>query len=127
MIVDGMQSTFGRKPQIKGVPDNIDYYDEIILGTPIWAGMPAAPVYTFIKKYGIADKIDAVFTFSGGGDNDRCKAQLSKTLKNIKNEVALADRNSEMAKNNHDKLEKFIMDIKQNIGALMYKMNIMKN
>ena len=83
MIVDGMQSTFGRKPQIKGVPDNIDYYDEIILGTPIWAGMPAAPVYTFIKKYGIADKIDAVFTFSGGGDNDRCMAQLSKTLKNI--------------------------------------------
>ena len=29
-----------------------------------------------------------------------------------KNEVALADRNSEMAKDNHDKLEKFIMDIK---------------
>ena len=53
MIVGGMQSTFGRKPQIKGVPDNIDYYDEIILGTPIWAGMPAAPVNTFIKKYGI--------------------------------------------------------------------------
>ena len=53
--------------------------------------------------------------------------RVSKTLKNIKNEVALADRNSEMAKNNHDKLEKFIMDIKQNIGALMYKMNIMKN
>ena len=37
---------------------------------------------------------------------------MTKTLKNIKNEVALADRNSEMAKNNHDKLEKFIMDIK---------------
>ena len=33
-------------------------------------------------------------------------------LKNIKNQVALADRNSEMAKDNHDKLEKFIMDIK---------------
>ena len=81
MLVGGMQSTFGRKPQIKGVPDNIDYYDEIILGTPIWAGMPAAPVNTFIKKYGIADKIDAVFTFSGGGDNDRCMAQLSKHLK----------------------------------------------
>ena len=30
MIVGGMQSTFGRKPQIKGVPDNIDYYDEIL-------------------------------------------------------------------------------------------------
>ena len=51
MLVGGMQSTFGRTPKIKGVPDNIDYYDEIILGTPIWAGLPASPVNTFIKKY----------------------------------------------------------------------------
>lgn len=112
MLVGGMQSTFGKTPKIKGVPDNIDYYDEIILGTPIWAGMPASPVNTFIKKYGVADKIDAVFTFSGGGDNDRCIAQLSKRLKNLKNTVALADRSSEKAKDNQEKLEKFVMDVK---------------
>lgn len=98
MLVGGMQSTFGRRPKIKGVPDNIDYYDEIILGMPVWAGMPASPVNTFIKNYGVADKIDAVFTFSGGGDNDRCLAQLSKSLKNIKSQVALADRNSNTAR-----------------------------
>lgn len=112
MIVGGMQATFGKTPKIKGVPDNIDYYDEIILGTPVWAGMPASPVNTFIKKYGVADKIDAVFTFSGGGDNDRCIAQLSKSLKNLKNTVALADRSSDKAKDNQEKLEKFVMDIK---------------
>ena len=112
MIVGGMQSTFGRKPQIKGVPDNIDYYDEIILGMPIWAGLPAAPVNTFIKKYGVADRINAVFTFSGGGDNDRCIAQLSKKLKNLKSEVALADRHSDKAKDNKEKLEQFVKDIK---------------
>ena len=112
MLVGGMQSTFGRRPKIKGVPDNIDYYDEIILGMPVWAGMPASPVNTFIKNYGVADKIDAVFTFSGGGDNDRCLAQLSKSLKNIKSQVALADRNSNTAKDNEEKLEKFVMSIK---------------
>lgn len=112
MLVGGMQATFGKTPKIKGVPDNIDYYDEIILGTPIWAGMPASPVNTFIKKYGVADKIDAVFTFSGGGDNDRCIAQLSKSLKNLKNTAALADRSSDKAKDNQEKLEKFVMDIK---------------
>ena len=112
MLVGGMQSTFGRRPKIKGVPDNIDYYDEIILGMPVWAGMPASPVNTFIKNYGVADKIDAVFTFSGGGDNDRCLAQLSKSLKNIKSQVALADRNSNAAKDNQEKLEKFVMSIK---------------
>ena len=107
MLVGGMQSTFGRRPKIKGVPDNIDYYDEIILGMPVWAGMPASPVNTFIKNYGVADKIDAVFTF-----NDRCLAQLSKSLKNIKSQVALADRNSNTAKDNEEKLEKFVMSIK---------------
>ena len=112
MLVGGMQSTFGRRPKIKGVPDNINYYDEIILGMPVWAGMPASPVNTFIKNYGVADKIDAVFTFSGGGDNDRCLAQLSKSLKNIKSQVALADRNSNAAKDNQEKLEKFVMSIK---------------
>lgn len=112
MLVGGMQSTFGRRPKIKGVPDNIGYYDEIILGMPVWAGMPASPVNTFIKNYGVADKIDAVFTFSGGGDNDRCLAQLSKSLKNIKSQVALADRNSNAAKDNQEKLEKFVMSIK---------------
>ncbi|MFR2511265.1 MAG: flavodoxin family protein [Lachnospira eligens] len=109
MLVGGMQSTFGRRPKIKGVPDNINYYDEIILGMPVWAGMPASPVNTFIKSYGVADKIDAVFTFSGGGDNDRCLLQLSKSLKNLKNQVALADRNSDKAKDNEEKLDKFVM------------------
>ena len=96
MLVGGMQSTFGR----------------IILGTPIWAGLPASPVNTFIKKYGVADRINAVFTLSGGGDNDRCLAQLSKKLKNLKSEVALADRHSDKAKDNPEKLEQFVKNIK---------------
>ena len=53
-----------------------------------------------------------MFTFSGGGDNDRCLAQLSKSLKNIKSQVALADRSNNAAKDNQEKLEKFVMSIK---------------
>ena len=117
MIVGGMQSTFGRKPQIKGVPDNIDYYDEIILGTPIWAGMPAAPVtmekqkdlflscfrksikyIVLIQGIWLAFILPYCYGNKQAGEEFIC--------------FALADRNSEMAKDNHDKLEKFIMDIK---------------
>ena len=112
MLVGGMQSTFGRRPKIKGVPDNIDYYDEIILGMPVWAGMPACPRKRLHRGPKQAGKIDAVFTFSGGGDNDRCLAQLSKSLKNIKSQVALADRNNNASKDNEEKLEKFVMSIK---------------
>ena len=36
----------------------------------------------------------------------------TKSLKNIKSQVALADRNSNTAKDNEEKLEKFVMSIK---------------
>ena len=37
---------------------------------------------------------------------------LSKKLKNLKSEVALADRHSDKAKDNKEKLEQFVKDIK---------------
>ena len=111
MMRGGMQSTFGMKPDIKGVPENISDYDEIILGTPIWAGKAASPVNTFISKYGIENKVTAVFTFSGGGDNDKCILKLSQLLKNMKNQIALADRNSNMADKNSERLKEFVKSI----------------
>lgn len=111
MMRGGMQSTFGMKPDIKGVPENISDYDEIILGTPIWAGKAASPVNTFISKYGIENKVTAVFTFSGGGDNDKCILKLSQLLKNMKNQIALADRNSNMADKNSERLKELVKSI----------------
>ena len=107
ILVGGMQSSFGLSPAIKGVPENISEYDEIIVGVPIWAGKAAAPINTLIKKYKIADKITAVFTFSGGGDNDKCIEALSKKLSNLKVNVALADRSNAAAENNTSKLDEF--------------------
>lgn len=81
MFVGGMQSTFVRRPKIKGVPDNIDYYDEIILGMPVWAGMPASPVNTFIKNYGVADKIDACLHSAVAGTMTDVLHSCQKVLK----------------------------------------------
>ena len=81
MLVGGMQSTFGRTPKIKGVPDNIDYYDEIILGMPIWAGLPAAPVNTFIKKYGVADRINGSLHSVAAGTTTDVLCSCQRNLK----------------------------------------------
>lgn len=108
MMLGGMQSTFGICPKIKGVPENIADYDQIILGTPIWAGKVASPVNTLIKKYGIADKITSVFTFSGGGDNDKCILALNKLLKNMNNNIALADKANKMSERNEERIQQFV-------------------
>lgn len=111
MFLGGMQASLGFTPEIKGVPQDLEAYEEIILGTPIWAGKEASPIHTLLKKYAIADRVYAVFTFSGGGDNEKCIASLSKTLVNLKCNVALADRAHESSSNNPQKLKQFVEDI----------------
>lgn len=61
----------------------------------------------------IAEGIVAVFTFSGGGDNKRCIAKLSKRLPRLKVEVALANRDSDLAIHNADKIHHFIKEVER--------------
>lgn len=108
-----MQAMFGMKPAIQELSKNIKEYDVLILGTPIWAGTIAAPVHSFLNKCQVLDKIVAVFTFSGGGDNKRCIAKLSKRLPRLKVEVALANRDSDLAIHNADKIHHFIKEVER--------------
>lgn len=113
LALGGMQAMFGMKPAIQELSKNIKEYDVLILGTPIWAGKIAAPVHSFLNKYQVLDKIVAVFTFSGGGDNKRCIAKLSKRLPRLKVEVALANRDSDLAIHNADKIHHFIKEVER--------------
>lgn len=113
LALGGMQAMFGMKPAIQELSKNIKEYDVLILGTPIWAGTIAAPVHSFLNKYQVLDKIVVVFTFSGGGDNKRCIAKLSKRLPRLKVEVALANRDSDLAIHNADKIHHFIKEVER--------------
>lgn len=113
LALGGMQAMFGMKPAIQELSKNIKEYDVLILGTPIWAGTIAAPVHSFLNKYQVLDKIVAVFTFSGGGDNKRCIAKLSKRLPRLKVEVALANRDSDLAIHYADKIHHFIKEVER--------------
>ena len=113
LALGGMQAMFGMKPAIQELSKNIKEYDVLILGTPIWAGTIAAPVHSFLNNYQVLDKIVAVFTFSGGGDNKRCIAKLSKRLPRLKVEVALANRDSDLAIHNADKIHHFIKEVER--------------
>jgi len=45
-------------------------YDLIIIGTPVWASSPAAPMKTFISEKGITGKKIALFVCHAGGKGD---------------------------------------------------------
>jgi len=108
MFEGGRQATFGVKPEITGAPTDITAYDEIIIGTPIWAGKCASPFNTLLADENLCAKVTAAFTYSGGGDNAGCIKALAKVLPNLKHNVALADSKSKFAPENTNKIAEFI-------------------
>lgn len=54
------------RPALKTQIDNIDEYDTIFLGYPIWWGDMPMALYTFLDEYDLSGKTIALFTTSGG-------------------------------------------------------------
>ncbi len=54
-------------PELKALPDNLDSYDIIFIGTPIWWHSMAPPVTTFLKHADLSEKTIVPFCTHGGG------------------------------------------------------------
>lgn len=111
-IFGGMQATFGCSVPIQKIELDMEQYDEIILGTPVWAGKCTPVVNQFLKEINDREKITAVFTCSGGGDNGQCIANLRKKRLSLKHTVALADCNNPLSKENDIKIMNFLEELK---------------
>lgn len=64
-------------PEIKDININLDNYDEIILGTPVWWYRPAPAIRSFLTKYDLSGKTVIPFATNAGW--------LGKTFIRIKN------------------------------------------
>jgi len=64
-------------PEIKDININLDNYDEIILGTPVWWYRPAPAIRSFLTKYNLTGKTVIPFATNAGW--------LGKTFTEIKN------------------------------------------
>ena len=67
------------RPALSTQIDNIDNYDTIFLGYPIWWGDMPMALYTFLDEYDLSGKTITPFTTSGGSG-------LSGTPSNIEDE-----------------------------------------
>ena len=85
------------RPALSTKIDNIDEYDTIFLGYPIWWGDMPMAIYTFLDEYDLSGKTIAPFVTSGGSG-------LSGTPSNIQDEepeanvtegLSIRDNNSE--------------------------------
>ena len=71
-----MKNTKAR-PEINKTKDNLDEYDVVYLGFPIWWNLAPRCINSFIEAYGLKGKTVIPFATSGGSDIDNS----AKTLK----------------------------------------------
>ena len=78
----GRDASFGFKPELKTEIPDLASYGTVILGTPVWASKPSAPLNTFLDKVSLKGKEVFLFTSSAGGNADKCINAVSALIAN---------------------------------------------
>lgn len=69
-------------PELKAIPDNLDSYDVIFIGTPVWWHTMAPPVFTFLSHTDLAGKTVVPFCTHGGSGKGHYINDVAKLCQN---------------------------------------------
>ena len=69
------------RPAITGKRDNMDDYDTVFVGFPIWWYVAPTIVNTFLESYDLSEKTVIPFATSGGSDMGNTNAGLAPSCK----------------------------------------------
>lgn len=108
IMYGGMLATFGIKPAITVSPKNLGAYDELILGTPVWAGKMAPAIATLLKDKTVCSKVVAAFLLSGSGNGKKCEAALKQRCAGLQHAVSLVDEYNPISEGNEEKRKAFV-------------------
>ena len=68
------------RPAIKGKVENMEDYDTVIIGFPIWWGIAPRIIETFLESYDFSGKTIVPFVTSGGSGVGRSDTALQKNV-----------------------------------------------
>ena len=69
------------RPKIAGTVSDMDSYDKLIIGFPIWWGVAPRIIDTFLESYDLSGKTIIPFCTSGGSGVGRSDEELHKNVK----------------------------------------------
>ena len=69
------------RPEIAGTVSDMDSYDKVIVGFPIWWGVAPRIIETFLESYDFSGKTVIPFCTSGGSGVGRSDEELHKNVK----------------------------------------------
>lgn len=106
----GKSAVMGETPILLPYEFNIDKYDRIIFGTPVWASTFVPPLRTFINDNpDVKDKKIAVFACFSGGGADKALNKMKKYLgiERFEAELILIDPKERVKEEDDEKIVEF--------------------
>lgn len=70
----------GARPELAGIIENMDSYDTVFLGYPIWGGTCPMAVFSFMEQHDFTGKTVIPFCTHGGSGFSRSISDIEKTL-----------------------------------------------
>lgn len=80
-LLAGIDASFHRLRALKEPLVDVKPYDLVVLATPVWAGQPSSPMYTFLKSVSLKGKTLHLMACSSGGDASKCLQTMQKLCK----------------------------------------------
>ena len=85
MIMTGaMQAGLKKKAKLLDFDQNIEGYDEIVIGSPIWNGRFPPALNTLFAKLPLKDKNISFLFYSGSGEGPKALERINKEFPNAK-------------------------------------------
>ena len=106
----GKSAVMGETPALQPYEFNIEKYDRIIFGTPVWASNVVPPIRTFINDNpDVKDKKIAVFTCFSGGGADKAIDKMKKYIgiEKFEAELILIDPKDKVKEEDDEKMAEF--------------------
>lgn len=76
ILAGGFLAGINHKDKLIGFDNNIDKYDEIIIGSPIWNGKLSCPINTVLSELNLNNKQVTFILYSGSGNITKTKKIL---------------------------------------------------
>ena len=82
IMIGGFKALINYKDELVNFDDNIDLYDEVIIGSPIWNSRLSSPINSVLDKVNLKNKKVTFILYSGSGELNKATEKINKMFSN---------------------------------------------
>ncbi len=82
ILIGGYKAAIGYKDKIEKLKNNIEEYEEILIGSPIWNGRLSSPINSLLSDYSLDNKKITFILYSASGSPNKATIVLKNKYPN---------------------------------------------